>query len=114
MTLPLSSFDPTYRIYLTLAQYPLLRRRIRNRMRQELFKRGILSIEAFEALVTQQAADSQLREGVTDAASEEAVDDWNERVDLVRQHLTDLHFANNLPYKVFEDLVKEVLTERGA
>jgi hypothetical protein len=114
MTLPLTSFDPTYRIYLTLAQYPLLRRRIRNRMRQELFKRGILSIEAFEALVSQQAADSQLREGLGETASEEAEDDWKLRLDSVRAHLTDLHFANNLPYEVFEDLVKEVLAERGA
>ncbi|HEX9596526.1 MAG TPA: PEP/pyruvate-binding domain-containing protein, partial [Anaerolineales bacterium] len=114
MTLPSSSFDPTYRIYLTLAQYPLLRRRIRNRMRHELFKRGILSGEALEELVRQQSADSQLREGISDAVSEEADEDWKLRVDLVREHLTDLHFANNLPYEVFEDLVKQILAERGA
>ncbi|HLE73788.1 MAG TPA: PEP/pyruvate-binding domain-containing protein [Anaerolineales bacterium] len=114
MTLPSSSFDPTYRIYLTLAQYPLLRRRIRSKMRQELSKRGILSTEALEELVSQQAADSQLREGISDSVSEEADEDWKLRLDLVREHLTDLHFANNLPYEVFEDLVKEVLAEHGA
>jgi hypothetical protein len=110
----LTSFDPTYRIYLTLAQYPVLRRRIRNAMRQELFKRGILSAEALEELVRQQAADSQLREGIQEAESEEAADDWKLRLDIVREHLTDLHFANNLPFEVFEGLVKQVLAERGA
>ncbi|MEX2160687.1 MAG: PEP/pyruvate-binding domain-containing protein [Anaerolineales bacterium] len=114
MTLPLTSLDPTYRIYLTLAQYPLLRRRIRSKMRQELFKRGILSAEALEELVNQQAADSQVREGITGGANEEASDDWKQRLDTVREHLTDLHFANNLPYDIFEDLVKQVLAERGA
>ncbi|MEX1248180.1 MAG: PEP/pyruvate-binding domain-containing protein [Anaerolineales bacterium] len=114
MTLPLTSFDPTYRIYLTLAQYPMLRRRIRSKMRQELFKRGILSAEALEELVNQQASDSQLREGITQGASEEEQDDWKQRLDTVREHLTDLHFANNLPYEVFEGLVKQVLAERGA
>lgn len=114
MTLPLNTLDPTYRIYLTLAQYPVLRRRIRTAMRQELFKRGILSAEALEELVQQQAADSQLREGILDAESEDSHDDWRLRLDVVREHLTDLSFANNLPYEVFESLVKQVLAERGA
>lgn len=114
MTLPLSSFDPTYRIYLTLAQYPMLRRRIRIKMRQELFQRGILSAEALEEMVRQQAVDSQVREGLLDAHSEEAQEDWKLRLEVVRDHLTDLNFANNLPYEVFEGLVKTTLAERGA
>ncbi len=114
MALPLSSFDPTYRIYLALAQYPLLRRRMRNKMRQELFERGIISAEAFEELVRRQAVDSQSREGVLDLVAEEPEDDWKQRIDQVREHLTDLHFANNLPFNVFEDLVRGVLAERGA
>jgi len=114
MTLPLSSFDPTYRIYLTLAQFPMLRRRIRIKMRQELFQRGILSAEALEEMVRQQAIDSQMREGLLDAASEEAQDDWKMRLEVIRDHLTDLNFANNLPYEVFESLVKTTLAERGA
>ena len=114
MTLPLSSFDPTFRIYLTLAQYPMLRRRIRSKMRQELFERGILSAEGLEHQVRQQAVDSQSREGIYDGAGEEAPEDWRQRLDTVREHLTDLNFANNLPYEVFENLVKQVLAERGA
>ena len=114
MTLPLSSFDPTYRIYLTLAQYPMLRRRIRIKMRQELFQRGIISAEALDEMVRQQALDSQVREGLLDADSEEALDDWKQRLEAMRDHLTDLSFANNLPYEVFEDLVRTALAERGA
>jgi hypothetical protein len=114
MTLPISSFDPTYRIYLTLAQYPMLRRRIRIKMRQELFQRGIISSEALEEMVRQQAIDSQLREGLLDAAGEEAQEDWKQRLDGVREHLTDLNFANNLPFEVFETLVRNTLAERGA
>jgi hypothetical protein len=114
MTLPFSSFDPTYRIYLALAQYPVLRRRIRIKMRQELFNRGIMSAEALEEQVNLQAVDSQLREGLSEAQSEESQDDWRVRVDTVREHLTDLTFANNLTYEIFDSLVKQVLEERGA
>ncbi|MCW5875269.1 MAG: PEP/pyruvate-binding domain-containing protein [Anaerolineales bacterium] len=114
MALPLSSFDPTYRIYLALAQYPLLRRRIRTRMRQEMFDRGIITPAAMEELVRQQAVNSQIREGMQDVVGEETEDDWKLRVDQVREHLTDLHFANNLPFKVFDDILRQVLAERGA
>jgi len=114
MTLPLSSFDPTYRIYLALAQYPMLRRRIRMRMRQELFQRGILSAEGLEQQVREQSVDSQLREGLHDTKNEEATEEWKVRLDVVRDQLTDLNFANNLPFDIFEGLVREVLAERGA
>jgi len=32
----------------------------------------------------------------------------------VRDHLTDFYFAYNLPYELFEQIVKEALSERGA
>ena len=32
----------------------------------------------------------------------------------VRNHLTDFYFAYNLPYELFESIVVEALTERGA
>src|SRR5690606_39494246 len=109
MTLPLNSIDPAYRIYLTLAQYPTLRRRIRTKMRNELFERGILTSAAFEEMVRHQAIDSQQREGVVDALSDEAPEEWKLRLDVVRDQLTDLSFANNLPFDIFERLVKDVL-----
>jgi hypothetical protein len=83
-------------------------------MRQELFQRGIISAEALDEMVRQQAIDSQMREGLLDAASEEPQDDWKQRLETIRDHLTDLNFANNLPYEIFEDLVRTALAERGA
>lgn len=114
MTLPFGSTDPTYRIFLSLVQYPMLQRRIRAKMRRELFARGILSEENFETEVRQQAIDSQAREGVEDPFAEEPQDEWKQRLDTVREHLTDLHFANNLPFERFEEIVREALAERGA
>jgi len=114
MTLPLASIDPAYRIYLTLAQYPTLRRRIRTGMRNELFRRGIIPSEVFEEMVRQQAIDSQQREGLLDAIGDEAPEEWKLRLDIVRDQLTDVSFANNLPFEIFEDLVKQILAERGA
>jgi hypothetical protein len=114
MTLPYSSVDPTYRIYLTLSQYPLLQRRIRRKMRQELYERGILSRDNFEDDVRQQAIDSQAREGLQDPFGEEPHEDWTDRLDLMRSHLTDLHFAHNLPYELFDQLVLKTLALQGA
>ncbi|HEX9595319.1 MAG TPA: PEP/pyruvate-binding domain-containing protein, partial [Anaerolineales bacterium] len=114
MTLPYSSIDPTYRIYLALAQYPILQRRIRGMMRKELFARGILSADSFENDVRQQAIDSQGREGLQDPYGEEPHEEWTGRMDTVRSHLTDLHFAENLPYELFEELVRKALVAQGA
>ena len=114
MTLPPSFADPTYRIYLALIQYPVLQIRIRAKMREELFSRGLISAKDFNSQVREQALESQAREGLTDPYGEEPADVWIARLERVRDHLTDLHFANNLPFELFEDIVKEVLDERGA
>ena len=66
MTLPSPSTDRSLRIHLALAQYPILRTRIRARMRRELFERGIISPKAFEAEVRAKAIQSQAREGLHD------------------------------------------------
>ena len=42
MTLPSVNVEKTLRIYLALAQYPILRTQIRARMRRELFERGVI------------------------------------------------------------------------
>jgi hypothetical protein len=39
---------------------------------------------------------------------------WLKRKEQVRQYLTDLHFANNLSFELFEEIVHAVLSERGA
>ena len=114
MTLPSVSADKTLRIYLTLAQYPILSTQIRARMRHALFERGVTTQPAFEAEVREQAIHSQKREALQDPYAEEPVDVWELRLARVRDHLTDFYFAHNLPYELFEDILRESLAERGA
>jgi hypothetical protein len=114
MTLPSSFIDPPYRIYIALAQYPILQDRIRDRMREEMFGRGVISVEEFNNQVRAQSTESQAREAIAFPIGEEPPDVWLKRKDQVRQYLTDLHFANNLSFELFEEIVHEVLDERGA
>ncbi len=114
MTLPPASTDRTLHIYLSLAQYPILSSQIRARMRRELFGRGIITRQAFEAEVREKAIHSQTLEGLHDPYMEEPVDIWEFRLARLRDHLTDFYFAYNLPYDLFEDLIRETLAERGA
>ena len=113
MTLPTPSPDRVLNIYLTLNQYPILSSRIRARMRQELFARGITSLEVFEVEVREKAIQSQGREGLHDPYSEEPFDIWEARLARIRDSLTDFYFAYNLPYEEFERIVKEIVGERG-
>jgi hypothetical protein len=114
MTLPSSFADPPFRIYLALAQYPVLQARVRAKMREELFKRGVISAADFNSQVRAQAIESQSREGLTDPYREEPADVWVARKERVREYLTDLHFANNLSFELFEEIVHAALDERGA
>ena len=66
MTLPTPSADRVLSIYLALNQYPILAGRIRARMRRELFERGIIGTEAFEAEARKKSIESQTREGLHD------------------------------------------------
>ena len=112
MTLPHPSTDRALRIYLTLAQYPILRTRIRARMRRELFDRGVILLKDFEAEVRAQAVRSQAREGLHDPLWEEGEDIWETRLSRIRSHLTDFYFAYNLQFELFEEIVRSVLAER--
>lgn len=114
MTLPPASSDRTLHIYLSLAQYPILSTQIRARMRRELFQRGVITPQAFEAEVREKAIRSQAMEGLHDPFSEEPADLWELRLMRVRDHLTDFYFAYNLPYDLFEQIVRQTLAERGA
>lgn len=114
MTLPPASTDRTLNIYLTLSQYPILSTQIRARMRRELFTRGVITPLAFEAEVREKAVRSQALEGLHNPFTEEPTDVWELRQMRVRDSLTDFYFAYNLPYELFERLVRETLAERGA
>jgi hypothetical protein len=113
MTLPLPSSDNVLNIYLTLSQYPILGHRIRSRMRKELFSRGIITQDDFEAEARQKAIESQGREGLQNPYGEESSEIWEKRLSRIRASLTDFYFAYNLPYADFERIIREILTERG-
>lgn len=114
MTLPSTSPDKILRIYLALADYPILAPRIRAHMRAELFQRGVISPQAFETEAREKAIRSQAREAIHNPFADEAADVWNMRLDRVREHLTDFYFAYNLPYDLFEQIVRRSLMDQGA
>ncbi len=99
------------RIYLKLGQYPILGDKIRDRMRQEIFRRGVISREAFEAEVREKAILSQQREGIVDPLHSEPPDVWERRLAKIRDGLTDFYFAYNLSHDRFEQIVHEVLQQ---
>ena len=113
MTLPFPSSDNVLNIYLTLSQYPILAHRIRSRMRTEMFRRGIISQEDFEAEARQKAIESQGREGLQNPFGEETSEVWEIRLSRIRESLTDFYFAYNLPFSDFERILRDVMTERG-
>jgi hypothetical protein len=113
MTLPSISTEKTLRIYLALAQYPILSNQIRARMRRAIFEHGVITQQDFETEVRRQAIHSQAREAVHDPYSEEPTDVWELRLSRLRDHLTDFYFAYNLPFELFEQIVRDILAERG-
>lgn len=114
MTFPSPSSDKALRIYLSLMQYPILCTQIRAQMRRVLFESGIITQRAFETEAREQAIRSQLREALHDPFAEEPSEIWELRLSRVRDHLTDFYFSYNLPYDRFEQIVRQVLSERGA
>jgi hypothetical protein len=108
-----ASADRQFNVYLALTQYPILAERIRARMRHELYERGIVSPQQFEAEVRANAIQSQEREGLHNPYSEEATEVWETRLSRLREQLTDQIFSRFLSFELFEQLVWEVLTERG-
>ncbi len=114
MTFPISSSDPTFRIYIALSQYPILQTRIRAKMRQVMFERNIITTKEFEDMGREQATISQSREWIHDPLGDEPEDVWRTRRRRVRDYLTDMYFANNLSFELFEEIVREILSEQAA
>ena len=106
-------FPKVLTLYLELSQYPVLAPFIRERMRQELYKRGVITPEDFETEARQKAIQSQVREGLHDPLNQESSDVWQHRLSIVRDNLTDFYFAYNLPHDLFEDIVKQTLGKQG-
>jgi hypothetical protein len=108
-----SSTDRLLSIYLALAQYPILSERIRTRMRNTLFERGIISPQAFELQVRELAVRSQEREGLKNPFESEPAETWDLRISRIRNQYTDHMFARHLKFEDFERIVESVLGERG-
>jgi hypothetical protein len=106
--LPIES-SKVLNLYLLIAQYPMLSGQIRQRMRAELFQRGIISMERFEEEVIERAKQSQEREGLTDPLREESAENWTQRLGLIRDHLTDFYFAYNLPRDILIHIIDEIV-----
>jgi hypothetical protein len=114
MNAPLRSTTVTIDIYIKLAQYPILADRIRVRMREELFRRGVISQNDFEAEVKQKAIESQRREGVYDPFTQESTATWQQRKKRIRDYHTDFYFGYNLHTQLLEQIIQEVLGNQPA
>ncbi len=112
MALSLQLPPKVLELVLELKQYPILAAQIRERMRQELFERGIITPSDFEQEVREKAVVSQRREGVLDPLVEEPTEVWQQRLAIIRDDLTDFYFAHNLPHWRFEEIVQETLKRR--
>ena len=97
-------------IYLLIAQYPMLASDIRRRMREELFRRGIITPQRFDAEIKEKAVLSQQREGIRDGLLEESAQKWDLRWSRVRRTLTDFYFAYNLPIEILHHILDELHT----
>ncbi|MCB9007688.1 MAG: hypothetical protein H6656_10045 [Ardenticatenaceae bacterium] len=105
---PLRTTTPTIDVYIKLAQYPILCDRIRLRMREELFRRGIISKTDFEQEVRELAIESQRREGLNNPTVQEDEGTWQRRLDTIRDLHTDNYFANNLGSTLLDQLIDEI------
>lgn len=112
--LRLRTTTPTIDIYIKLAQYPILADRLRERMRQELFRRGIVDPDKFEHEVRELSLASQQREGLGDPYYEEDSHTWQIRVERIRDYHTDAYFADNIGSARLDALIDEVLNSRSS
>jgi hypothetical protein len=113
MMFDLQGMPKVLQLYLELSQYPVLSQLIRQRMREEIFRRGVVSPQHFEEEIHAKAVESQRREGITDPQEQETADTWQERTERIRDNLTDFYFAYNLPHDLFKDIVQEVVAQRA-
>ncbi len=101
-----------FRIHLQLGQYPILADAIRENMREELYRRGVISKERFETEVRERAVQSQGREGIVNPHREESAETWERRLSTIRDNLTEFYFAYNFTPKRFEEIAHDVLERR--
>ncbi|MCA1954800.1 MAG: PEP/pyruvate-binding domain-containing protein [Anaerolinea sp.] len=101
------------RVYLALAQYPILSERIRARMRRALYEGNYMTREQFECEVKRVSVKTQENEGLQDPYFEEAGEIWEVRQQHVRDLLTDVFFIEHFTFEQLEKIINEVLAEKG-
>jgi hypothetical protein len=111
MTIPITPPSKILDITLTLSNYPILAKKIRAQMRQELFVNGIITPNMLEDEVERKAVETQKMEGLTDPLGQEPEEIWQKRLDRVRDNLTDFYFAYNMPFISFQDIVEAAVNE---
>ena len=74
----------------------MLAPRIRARMRNELFNRGIIEQKDFESQVRDEAIQTQKLEGIDDPYNMEPGEQWELRKAILREQMTDLVFSRHL------------------
>ena len=109
MSIDPNAMPKVLRIYLEITRYPILARTIREKMREELFARRVVSREVFEQEVREKALQSRVLEGLTEEPSEESPEIWRERMHQIRESLTDFYFAYNIPHARFAEIVEDLL-----
>ena len=112
MLTPISEKSSILSVYLQISQYPILAPHIRERMREELFRRGIITPDRLEMEAEEKAVLSQQREGLHDPFGQEEEGLWQQRMRIVRDYLTDFYFAYNLPIDLLQTIVNELLAHR--
>lgn len=111
MPIPTTPPSKILDLTLTLSNYPILAKKIRAQMRQELFVKGIITPTMLEDEVERKAIATQRHEGLTDPLIQETEEVWQKRLDRVRDNLTDFYFAYNLPFSRFEEIVLAAVNE---
>jgi hypothetical protein len=105
-----SSLPEVLWLYLQLSQYPILADEIRERLRHELFSRGVIHPDDFQREVEDKAVLSQKREGIEAPYAQEPPEIWQKRLRRIRDYLTDSYFAHNLPHDLFADILQAALS----
>jgi hypothetical protein len=81
-------------------------------MREEIFRRGVVSQQDFDEQVAGRAIESQKREGLHDPFGQEDATIWHKRKERIRDFLTDAYFAFNLGHALLEQIIEEVLSSQ--
>lgn len=100
-------------LYLEITRYPILAKQIRKRMREELFSRHVIDLDIFENEVLQKAIESQELEGLDTPYEQESLENWEERLQIIRDQLTDFYFAYNLPHSLFVEIVQSLIKQQN-